>query len=449
MKKRYSLLIILACQSVVSQTINIPDPSFKTMLLNPQYIAGDSSGSDYGLDIDTNNDGEIQVSEAVLVTGLKMNTSVITSTNDILSLEGIQYFTNVKSISCMGNQLTSLDVSVLPSLEYLNCGHNLISSLNVSGLNHLELLWCDSNLLTTLNISGLPALKTVFCHDNYLTSLNLNELPVFIALVCSNNDLAELHLNNITTLRELFADGNMLTSMDLSGLSNLNYVVLDSNQFASIDISPLSSLTTLSLSNNPISELDMSGNPELRSLFIDNTLFTTIDCSATAIGQISCGNNPGLTSINVKNGVFSQSEFDMLYFAFMFENLPALTSICVDNGEQWNLNGTNYNSGGNAVVYTGENCDIVAQPMGVNEEKLAVFIVYPNPFTNELSFTSDIEISAIEILDLNGRIVSLPPFSINNNSARMVLEDNLQKGIYMLKASTMDGREIIQKIIKE
>jgi Secretion system C-terminal sorting domain len=449
MKKLCCLLIIAAFQSVVSQTINIPDNNFKAKLLSTQYVAGNTAGDDYGWNIDSNNDGEIQVSEALLVTGLNMNTSVTTPTNDILSLEGIQYFTNVKRIRCMGNQLTSLDVSMLPSLEYLNCGHNLISSLNVSGLNHLELLWCDNNLLTTLNISGLPALKTVFCQDNHLTSLNLNELPVFIDLICSNNDLAELHLNNITSIRELLADGNMLTSMDFSGLIDLNYVVLDSNQFASIDISPLSSLTTLSLSNNPISELDMSGNPELGSLFIDNTLFTTIDCSATAIGQLSCSNNPGLTSINVKNGVFSQSEFDMLYFAFMFEDLPALTSICVDNGEQWNLNGTNYNSGGNAVVYTGENCDIIAQPMGVNEEKLAAFIVYPNPFTNELSVTSDIEISAIEILDLNGRIVSAPSFSGNNNGGKISLKDNLQNGIYLLKATTADGRQIMQKIVKQ
>ena len=71
----------------------IPDTNFKNALLN------------YNPVIDTNNDGEIQVSEAEAVFGLNVSDKSITS------MVGVHSFINLTSLDCSLNQLTSLNIS--------------------------------------------------------------------------------------------------------------------------------------------------------------------------------------------------------------------------------------------------------------------------------------------------------------------------------------------------
>lgn len=94
MKKIYCLLAIFIGLACNAQNINIPDASLKTKLLaitpsSTTIFAIGASGN--WLDLDANNDGEIQVSEASLVHTLK-----ISQTNNITSLVGIEQFTNLR-----------------------------------------------------------------------------------------------------------------------------------------------------------------------------------------------------------------------------------------------------------------------------------------------------------------------------------------------------------------
>ncbi|WP_290831594.1 hypothetical protein [Flavobacterium sp.] len=83
MKKLYfSLLTLLLCFVANAQIVNIPDANFKAKLLSassdnpvasnqiPENYYG--SVSTYNT-IDTNNDGEIQVSEALMIKFLSVN----------------------------------------------------------------------------------------------------------------------------------------------------------------------------------------------------------------------------------------------------------------------------------------------------------------------------------------------------------------------------------------
>ena len=103
-----------------AQIVPIPDANFKAALI--------SSG------VDTNSDGEIQESEALAVTSIRVYSESITS------MEGLVYFVNITSLQCFNNQLTSLDVSQNVNLKKLKCHFNQLSRLDFNQNLNLEKL---------------------------------------------------------------------------------------------------------------------------------------------------------------------------------------------------------------------------------------------------------------------------------------------------------------------
>ncbi|WP_298153921.1 T9SS type A sorting domain-containing protein [Flavobacterium sp.] len=132
------LFLVIAFSTIANaQIVNIPDANFKARLLQAtQYntIASTSMPNDNGYvpsynKIDINNDGEIQVSEALLIKWLKVSTANITD------VTGINEFINLKCFICTSNQITDLDVSGLMNLRFLSCQINDLNSLNIKNNN--------------------------------------------------------------------------------------------------------------------------------------------------------------------------------------------------------------------------------------------------------------------------------------------------------------------------
>ena len=97
-------LLLISCTYSFAQIVNIPNANFKARLLASNatnYIAENTIG--YSIKIDTNNDGQIQVSEALQVISLDVNTAGISN------LEGISSFTNLIHLNCSQNYLTTLN----------------------------------------------------------------------------------------------------------------------------------------------------------------------------------------------------------------------------------------------------------------------------------------------------------------------------------------------------
>src|SRR5690554_2379223 len=106
--------------------VHIPDANFKAALLNNHTI-------------DTNDDSEIQVSEAESYTG-----NINVSDKGISDLTGIEAFIALAELDCGSNNLSNLDVSNNVALEKLHCGYNKISNLDVSRNKALESLNCNN-----------------------------------------------------------------------------------------------------------------------------------------------------------------------------------------------------------------------------------------------------------------------------------------------------------------
>ena len=74
---------------------------------------------------DVNKDGKVSMTEANAVR------EIIIYNQNIKSLVGIEYFTNLTKLNCFYNELTSLDVRKCINLTWLDCGGNDLTSLDV------------------------------------------------------------------------------------------------------------------------------------------------------------------------------------------------------------------------------------------------------------------------------------------------------------------------------
>jgi hypothetical protein len=99
--------------SISTQIVNIPDANFKDALVNTICVDIDGTpGPD--IDADLNNDGEIQLSEALAVVN-----GLYVQGRSVASLEGIESFSNLIKLRCESNLLSELDLSQNPNIETL------------------------------------------------------------------------------------------------------------------------------------------------------------------------------------------------------------------------------------------------------------------------------------------------------------------------------------------
>jgi hypothetical protein len=159
-----------------AQNVNIPNANFLNALI--------ASG------VDTSGDGIIQAAEALAVSQLSIGSL------SIGSLTGIEAFTNLTSLACPINALSSIDVSKNTLLEYFDCGGNYS--------------------LVTLDLSKNTALKSLDIIFTGLT-IDLSHNLLLESLSCSGtiygsstlyNKLKTLDVSKNTMLSSLSADMN-------------------------------------------------------------------------------------------------------------------------------------------------------------------------------------------------------------------------------------------------
>jgi Leucine-rich repeat (LRR) protein len=362
MTKNYLLLLTLCIfSSVNSQIINIPDASFKAKLLGADVDNSISmNGDGTAQKIDKNGDGEIQESEALLISSLDIRNS------NISSLEGIQGFKNLLFLECSDNKITTLDLRSLSNLKIISCDRNNMITLNVQNLPKLQEISCWTNKMTELNLNGLSGLKNLQCGENMITSLDLNQCPDLINLgiyknkisnldlssfsklenlFCGYNELVNLDLSSSINMKTLHCDNNKLTNLklpvtdklwqlgyahnfltniDLSQLSGLLELMCGSNKIKKLDLKGLEKLQYLDCYNNEISNLGLSEVPNLTFLNCFGNLLTQIDATECKdLQNFYCNDNPLLQNIFLKNGSI---EIDL-----DFSNNPKLEYVCVDD----------------------------------------------------------------------------------------------------------------------
>lgn len=292
MKKLLYILVMFA-GIANAQIVSIPDPNFKAKLLDTSTypVATDIFGNQ--MVIDTNGDGEIQQSEAQLIPNLNLSSANITS------LEGLQYFTNLQSLRCDDNSLTSIDVTSLTQLAGLSCRNNQLTSLNVVGLANMTFLEVPFNQLTSIDLTGLVALQWLVCKDNHLSSLNPIAFTSLAHIDCANNQITSLNVSAFPNLTRLYCSNNQLTTLDLNGLTHLVELNCNTNQLTALDVTQSVDITDINCSGNLITTLNINGLSHLINLYCDNNQLTTLNTTGLInLNFLGCSSN-NLTTLDV------------------------------------------------------------------------------------------------------------------------------------------------------
>jgi len=340
MRKHYTFLVLLFTVFIGNaQIVNIPDANFKAKLLaaSPSNEIAKNSNLQ-NIKIDINNDGEIQVSEALPVYHLNVASS------SIQNLTGIEAFTILRSLNCSSNQLTSLDVTQNTALAGLTCTSNQLTILDVTQNTALGTLYCDNNQLTNLDVSQNSELQYFKCNNNQLESLIMTPSLELRELNCGNNQLTELNVTQNSNLLELNCSFNQLTSINVSNNLILENFFCSNNNLTTIDVSQNELLFDFYCSYNQLTFLDLSNNNNnIHDVYCNNNLITSIYLPTSTPGGIALhcpynlieffdgyninlayvnlSNNPNLVGMNIKN---DQHDF------ISINNTPNLQYVCVD-----------------------------------------------------------------------------------------------------------------------
>ena len=211
-------------------------------------------------------------------------------TEEIVNLDGLEYFTNLEILVATNKNLTTLNVSELPNLMHLHCSEN--------------------PELKTLDVSKNPKLQVLICSNTGISELNVTENPELTDLDCGYTNIATLDLSNNTKLVYLSLDHN-------SSITSINDLIRDKPELQTLWLQDCTSITNVDVSNNskletlnctrvPITSLNVTQNTALTHLYCQGTQITELDlsqnkalefldCTETSITELNLRNNPEIT----------------------------------------------------------------------------------------------------------------------------------------------------------
>lgn len=308
MKKIYLIISMILFPLFQAQTLNV-DTYLKTKLFT--YGATSDSNGNF-ITLDTNNDGQIQLSEASLV--YKINISDLS--NAITSLSVLTEFPNLTELKLTNPNISStLVFSNYTTLQKLIFSGGTVGNVTIENCNALNIAQLGSagdviNIQNTslqeisvsningFNISGLPNLKKLSLGASTMTSLNLSNLPALEEVNVSQNQfLTSINFAGDTALKKLELYRNKLSSLSIPNPSLVNYLSISFNLFQTFDVTPYTGLGMFLANDNQITSLDFSSSPLIGMLYIYNNQLTTLTLNNNPVLGYLYANNNHITNI--------------------------------------------------------------------------------------------------------------------------------------------------------
>ncbi len=368
--KKLLLFTALFCFGITqAQNVDIPDNTFKQFLLNHYPV------------IDTNDDNEIQVTEAQAYTGVLLYEyfdnycgdaclfefpdtssyeyySCLENCEDnlifIKELTGIESFINVSEIVFRNisledqtniaitnfNNLTKFELNIISKYNpefSIDLSQNINLTDVIIEANH----WSDSysffvegSTLTDgiikingLDFNGSNNINNLVVDNCFFQNFDFNiDNLVNLNTLYLVTWLFAINLENNTNLSYLQIQSGSLTSIDLSNQSNVIGLGLSGCPLSSIDISSLVNLVSLSLENTNLTEVDFSHNTNAESIYVGLNSFTALDFSNNVnLHSLRVALNSNLNYLNLNNGNNENLTFIDWY------NTSSLETVCVDD----------------------------------------------------------------------------------------------------------------------
>jgi hypothetical protein len=348
---------------------------------------------------------------------------------------------------CIGNKKTSQSDNRLIYFK-INTNGSLITSF-------------DSNGYKEFLINTFTEGVTIFPYNNNF-------------ILIGNTDNYIPYTNAALLIININTNGSIITSYGTNGYLNINLIeninfhvkkahLLNNNLYISYGTNSIDfgdtfmkfNLTTnvveFNLKNvvfyhNPYFKVDSDGLFFTHSEFCYNTTWCNRDFrlkKQTLIGTVD-------SNFQI-NGAYNYSfphtfQSDEISTVFLKENNNAILI-----GGRVIINQYTIDQNNNYITKSGFSMiRLVPGTLSTNEENLNPNVsVFPNPFEDKISLSSESEIKEIFIYDISGRIILIPKFQFNNNLLNIDLSNILLKGVYILKIKTSDNKIITKKIIKK
>ena len=276
--------------------LNIPEGPFKNFLLK---------------NFDLNHDGIISNTEAIKVEKIEIYA------DNIKSLDGIEYFTNLKSLIICGTNesydslnntwvgsgiLETLDISKNIELIYLDCSKNKLSELNVSKNKKLEILFLGLNNLTRLDLSQNTEIRHLYGNYNRIEELILGNKQKLIRIDLYTNRLTHLDVSKSSNIEFINVQMNQLRNLDVSNLTELTGLYVDWNQLGTLDVSKNKKLRYLQCWLNQLRVLNTTNNPLLEILYCDGNNLTSLDLTQNKeLKELRCFENNIGPELDISN----------------------------------------------------------------------------------------------------------------------------------------------------
>lgn len=462
MKTKILFLVITFTTFCKAQIVNIPDNNLRLALLNHIPV------------IDTNSNGQIEISEAQLITDeLILNNKSITNCN------GIEAFVNVKKINFANNNLAStvsspLVFNSLLLLEELDLSNNnQILAVNCNQITPLKKLFLDRDVSSVLlnsqtQLLELKCASATFVSLSVFNKVLLQKLNIYIIetdypdlSLGTLNNLTELNLDsyfngvslntftgNVPSLYKIsFNNISISSPISFSFLNNVrefslggscDYVYLYNKLYTLTNLKKLTLNSNWSFSPNfPSNLLNFSNNLQLEFINIH------LSPSTASYLPINLANNSNLKHLELYN--YNSSSIS-LNNNILLENLILQGShftspINLSNNinlKKLNLYGITLSS--ISVPYT------INLSQNMSLEEVSIF----DNYLNNINFGSVSTINKLEILESKLETINLTSFSslidLNFNSTKDVLEIDLNNCInldnVLIKLATSSGNNI-------
>jgi hypothetical protein len=350
--------------------VNIPDVNFKNYLISNSNI-------------NLNGDNEIECAEASLAT------TISCIGQNISDLTGVEAFSNITTLRCGSNQLSSIDVSMNTALTWLECNDNQLTQLDLSTNTNLNNLHCGGNSITSLDVSLNNGLTTFQCNENQLTLLNLaNGANTLL----NNNNFYAINNPNLTCIQ--VDDVNYSTSNWTHVDAQVNFSTLCQSSIlvTSIDVQGQGGVSTIIMNGGTL-QMEASVLP----LNADDATYTWSIVNGTGSATID---GTGLMS------ALTDGTVEVIATANDASGISGSSIITITN-----------------------------QTVGLIETSMQKLKVFPNPVQDQLNIDfGDIQLTQVVIQDYSGRVVK----SMMKN-VKIIDTSELINGIYMVKVSTENG----------
>lgn len=392
----YRLFILFLCvissDVAIGQIVNIPDANFKTALLNNFPT------------IDTNNDGEIQVSEALAATDI---TAVA---QNIVNLQGIEEFLNLETLVCFNNPITSVDLS--------------------SNTQLLQIIFTFADL-TEIDLEANTQLLSVSLGNTSISQIDVSQLSDLELLDVRSTNISTLDVTNNPELLSLSVSFTGVNSLDLSNNTALESLGIQSTGISSFDFSTVPNLKIVSISDTNFTEADFSDNPQLCSL-------SARDCSLLGSINIQNGNNQALAQNQNCSVVLTIGGSSATSGLFANSGSPNIDFICVDDIQFATDNFTLVPPQTQFV----EDCSLLS----VDSFSTQDIVLQSNPVLESLNLVSKKNINYIDVFTITGQQVLHK--AMNTGDVQINVE-HLTAGLYFLSVATFEGRTKTFKFLKK